>query len=118
MTDFTGNARKILVVDGLGCAAAAGLAAIPALYRAVDPRAESRPLVVLGLSATSLVCLLGVRSPEAPALRTAAAVNAGWVAVCLRVLPRQRSRFGRALVLGTAVVDAAAGYAQLRLSRR
>src|SRR6187455_981142 len=95
-------ARGILLLDAVGCAAAAGaVGALPSVFAIVDPSLRSRFPVGVALTGTAVVCGLGARKavPTRRALGAAACANAAWVAVGLAALPRQRTPLGRALVL-------------------
>ncbi len=108
-------ARLILAADALGCgAAAAAVGLVPAVLRPVDRSLRARGPVTLALAATSLVMAFGLRAnqPSRRQLTTAASVNAAWVGSCLVALPRQRNRVGAALVVSTALLDAAVGGVQ------
>ena len=117
----TGNPRgavELLVADGLACAAAAGLASVPAVYRRIDPTLKSQRRVVAALLATSGALLGGAVTNPRRTLRPAATVNAAWVVCCGTALSRKRSsRIASAVIAATGAFDAAAGLAQWRLSR-
>lgn len=110
-----GFARGLLVLDGVGCAAAGGvvLASKP-LVRFVDPSLRARVPLAVALGATSALLLAGARRPEPanPDLERAAAVNAAWAATCLVALARPASTTGAVLIAVTAVLDGATGAAQ------
>lgn len=108
--------KAVLLADGLGCAAAAAAVSMHRVYRIVDPELTAQSAVRTGLLVTSGVCIFGAVTNPCRALRSAAVINAGWVGVCLSSLKHQHTVLGRVLVGATAVFDAAAGYAQWRLS--
>lgn len=111
-------ARGVLVADGVGCAAAAGL--VIGSGRAVgslDPSLRVRWPVAAALGATSALLVAGAmrQQPENRDLARAAAVNVGWVTACLAGLLRRPSPLGKTLLASTAALDAVAAIAQLTL---
>lgn len=117
MSDTSSTLSKaVLLVDGLGCAAAAAAVSMPRVYRVVDPELTTQSAVRKGLLVTSGVCILGAVTNPRRMLQPAAVVNAGWVGACLCSFKHQRTVLGRVLAAGTAVFDAAAGSVQWRLS--
>ena len=72
------------------------------------------------LAVTSAVLLAGSLRPTRRVRTTAALTNGAWVAACAAqgmARGRTMSPWGRALVVGTAAFDAAAGVLQLRHAR-
>lgn len=112
------GAWTVLVVDGVGCVAASVLVSMPAVYRLLDPALKTQGVVRASLLVTGGAFLTGAIVAPRRTLRFAAVLNAGWVGVWLWALPRQRGAVGRAVVAGTAVLDAAAGLTQWHLSRK
>jgi len=113
-----GVARLILAVDSAGCAAAAALlAGSQPLAGSIAVNGPGRGAVVAALGATSAV--LGLAAAEEPpsdrSLGRAAAVNAGWVAVCLTALTRRPGAAGAALIATTAAADGIAAAIQWSL---
>jgi hypothetical protein len=114
-------ARAVLLLDAVGCGATAlAIVALPSGFAVVDASLRTRRPVAIALTGTAVVCALGARdaAPTRGDLAAAAISNAAWVAVCLAALPHQRSVMGKSLVLGTAVLDAAAGGLQWLLAAR
>lgn len=108
-------ARGILLVDGVGCAAAALVVLTQRrLVGLVDPTLRARWPLVAALGATSATLLLGARNrrPADRDLARAAAVNAAWVTACLAALRRPATRTGAALIATTAALDGATGAVQ------
>lgn len=113
----TRAARRVLVVDGVGCLATSlVVAASPRLLRIVDKSTKSRPWIAGALVATGTVMTVGgLRSASPTTLRAAAVTNAGWVTVCVLAVPRQTG-WGLRLVSVTALLDATMGVLQWQLA--
>lgn len=109
-------ARGVLVADGVGCAiAGSAVLGSDRVASSIDLSLTSRPIIVTALGATSATLFAGaVRSRDSD-LALAAAVNLGWVGVCLIAMSRRPSRLGVALIAATAAFDSVAATAQWRL---
>ena len=110
------RAKGVLVADGVGCAiAGSAVLGSDLVASAIDPSLKSRPIIGAALGATSVTLFAAtVRSRDSD-LSLAAAVNLGWVGVCLIALSRRPSRLGVALIAATAAFDSVAATAQWRL---
>lgn len=110
-------AELVLVVDGLGCAAAAvALGCRRDLAEAVGAGPGARWAAVTALGATAAGLLHpGVTGPARPDLTRAAVINIGWVAVCSYAAYRRPTHPRRALLLATAGADGLAAMAQWAL---
>jgi len=107
------HARSVLVADGVGCAVAA-LAVLGSdlIASSIDRTLKSRPIVGAALGATSATLLAGATRSRGGVLALSAAINVGWVGVCLVALSRRPSRLGVALIAATAVFDSVAAIVQ------
>lgn len=111
-------ARTVVAVDAAGClATAVAVRALPSVFRTVDPSLRSRSTMACALIGTASLLALGLNqaAPTRRQLSIAALANAAWAVGCAALLPRQRSRVGRALVAGTGVLDAGLGGLQWAL---
>lgn len=79
-----------------------------------NPSLKSGPIIGTALDAASVTLFAGAVRSRDNDLALAAAVNLGWVGVCLVALSR-RPRLGVALIAATAVFDSVAAAAQWRL---
>jgi len=107
--------RSVLAVDALGCAVAAvAVATSDRIAGAVTPSTTARRSATGALAATGVVLMTGALRgrPTDGDLTRAAAVNVGWVAVCLLALRGGRPPTAKALLAGTAALDGAAAAAQ------
>lgn len=120
-THHTGarSARAVLLVDGLGCLAAAGaLAAAPSGAPSLAPllSARGRLLAALGLTGGKLV--LASRRGDAGALLRSAAVNLLWAVGCGLGLRARHTPTTRTLVAITGAADLGMAIAQGALAAR
>ncbi|WP_087484215.1 hypothetical protein [Brachybacterium massiliense] len=110
------HARSVLVADGVGCAvAASAVLGSDLLASSIDRSLASRPIVGAALGATSATLLAGAVRCRDSDLALSAALNVGWVGICLVALSRRPSRLGVALIAATAVFDSVATTAQWHL---
>ncbi|MDV8000646.1 hypothetical protein [Rhodococcus sp. IEGM 1408] len=111
-------ARWILGADGIGCAVAGVAPAIRTPVGAVvESEVGSKWPIVCALAATSVLLGTGAQEhvPSERALRRAALVNAGWVAMCVAARAQRPRRAAVAVFAATAVSDAVVGAAQWTL---